>query len=100
MKNYRFIFVIFIAVALIFTACGGPTTQTVPDPTAIPQINLTIAGSGGAATVLKYLADAYTKQHSEMTFEFLSGSSSGGGVSGALDGTLDLGTMSRLPKDS
>jgi phosphate transport system substrate-binding protein len=97
-KHIRLISFALIAT-LLLTACGSLAAQP-PTPTAIPQTTLTIAGSGGGATVLKYLADAYGKQHSEVTFEFLSGSSSGGGVSGTLDGTLDLGTMSRLPKDS
>ena len=97
-KHIRLISLTLIAT-LLLTACGSLAAQP-PPPTAIPQTTLTIAGSGGAATVLKYLAEAYGKQHNEMTFEFLSGSSSGGGITGVLDGTLDLGTMSRPPKDS
>jgi phosphate transport system substrate-binding protein len=100
MKTIFFTSTIFIAVVLTLAACGGPATQAVPTPTAIPPTTLIIAGSSGASTVLEYLADAYHAQHSEMTFEFLSGSSSGGAVKGVLDTTLDLGTMSRPPKDS
>jgi phosphate transport system substrate-binding protein len=97
MKKYRFVPILFIAFALL-TACASPATPTAQ--VAVPETNLIIAGSGGASTVLKYLADAYGEQHNEVTFEFLSGSSSGGGVQGALDGTLDLGVLSRPPKDT
>jgi phosphate transport system substrate-binding protein len=97
-KHIRLISFTLIAT-LLLTACGSLAAQP-PTPTAIPQTTLTIAGSGGAATVLKYLAAAHGKQHSEVTFDFLSGSSSGGGVKGALDGSLDLGVMSRPPKDA
>jgi len=99
MKSFYLVFTLWMVVALTLAACSSVATQTPPAP-ALPKTTLTIAGSGGAATVLKYLAGAYGEQHSEMGFEFLSGSSSGGGVKGVLDGTLDLGTMSRPPKDS
>jgi len=100
MKTFRFVSVMFVAFAITIAARGNSAPQVVPASTAVPQTTLTIAGSGGAATVLKYLAEAYGKQHSELAFEFLSGSGSSGGVKGVLDATLDLGTMSRPPKDS
>jgi len=99
MKTIHRVSALFITTLLTLTACSGPATQTVQAPT-IPQKTLTIAGAGGTATVLEYLADAYGKEHSDLTFEFLSGSGSGGAVKGALDGTLDLGTMSRPAKAS
>lgn len=100
MKISRFVLAMFIAFALILTACTSAATETAPETAIIPQVHLTLAGSGGASTVLKYLASAYSEDHSNVTFEFLSGSSSGGGVEGALNGSLDLGVMSRPPKDS
>lgn len=99
MKTFRLVSVLFVLAAFTLAACGSAATQTIQAPAA-PQTTLTIAGSGGAATVLKYLAKSYNTEHKEMSFEFLSGSSSGGGVKGVLDSTLDLGTMSRPPKDS
>ena len=99
MNTHRSLTLIFI-VALTLVACTSPAAGPTSEPTAIAPTTLTIAGSGSAATVLKYLAGKYGEQHSEITFEFLSGSSSGGGVKGVLDNTLDLGTMSRPPKDS
>lgn len=102
MKILRSVTLMFIATALALTACGSsPTPQPIAaSPTVVSRVNLIIAGSGGASTVLKYLADVYGSEHSEMTFEFLSGSSSGGGVKGALDGSLDLGVMSRPPRST
>jgi phosphate transport system substrate-binding protein len=101
MKPYRFAIFTLISVALMLAACGNPQTPQ-PEilPTVVSKTNLVIAGSGGASTVLKYLADAYGSRNSELTFEFLSGSSSGGGVKGVLDRSLDLGVLSRPPKST
>jgi phosphate transport system substrate-binding protein len=100
MKSFKFVSLICIVVALTLAACTSPAPQAAETQAPVSQTALTIAGSGGAATVLKYLANAYGEQHSNTTFEFLSGSSSGGGVKGALDGSLDLGVMSRAAKSS
>jgi phosphate transport system substrate-binding protein len=100
MKTIHFVSALFIALALILAACSSPANQAEPAPTTLPRTTLTIAGSGGASTVLKYLADAFGGQHSEVSFEFLSGSGSSGGVKGVSESTLDLGTMSRPLKDS
>jgi len=78
-------------------ACGAETTSS---PAAVSPTTLTITGAGGTTRVLNYLADAYGQQHSDLAFEFPKGSGSGGGAKGAVDGTLDLGAMSRPPKDS
>jgi len=90
---------VLLVAASALAACGNPVPQTVQAPTS-PQTTLTIAGAGGTASLLKYLANSYSKEHRDIDFEFLSGSSSGGAVKGVVEGTLDLGTMSRLPKDS
>ena len=87
-----------IVVAGAASACGREAT---PLPTAVvAPTTLTITGAGGTTRVLKYLAEAYGQQHSDLAFEFPRGSGSGGGAKGAGDGTLDLGAMSRPPKDS
>lgn len=98
MKTFRFVFVVLIA-AVTLAACASPATPTEAAPVA-PKTTLTISGAGGTASILKYLAEAYSEQHSDLAFEFLSGSGTSGGVKGVLDGTLDIGTMSRLPKDA
>jgi phosphate transport system substrate-binding protein len=97
----RFLVIVLISmVALTLAACTSAAAEIEPTAIAAPQTALTISGSGGASVVLKFLAEAYKKQHSDLAFEFLSGSSTGGGVKGVLDGVLDLGAMGRSPKDS
>jgi len=85
---------------LTVAACGSAALETAPAPTTTPQVTLTISGSGGTSAVLKFLADAYRQQHNDLAFNFLSGSGSGGGVKGVVEGQFDLGAMSRLPNDS
>ena len=80
------------------TACGNSEPQIDTAPTPAPAFTLTITGAGGTTRVLQYLANNYSKQHNDITFEFLSGSGSSGGVKGVLAGKVDLGAMSRPPK--
>jgi phosphate transport system substrate-binding protein len=88
-------------LAPMLTACVGEATQTAPAPAAVvPQTTLTISGSGETTMVLQVLADGYKEQHSDLAFDFLAGMGSSGGVRGVLGGQLDLGAMSRLPKDA
>lgn len=96
-----FLIGLFIAlVALTLAACSGAAAQTLPTPASVTQTPLKISGAGGTTAILKYLAETYNRQHSDLAFEFLSGAGSSGGVKGVLEGQLDLGTMSRPPKDS
>lgn len=102
MKTQRFVAATLTTFIAMLSACGAPAAPApvVVEPTVVTQTHLVLAGSGGAATVLKYVAEAYDSKNDDVTFEFLSGSSSGGGVKGALDGSLDLGILSRAPKNS
>jgi phosphate transport system substrate-binding protein len=90
---------ILIIVTLILVGCTGVAAQPALTPTAAPPVKVVISGSGGTATLLKPLAEAFRQKHSNWSFEFLSGAGTSGGVKGALDGTLDLGAMARAPKD-
>ena len=94
----RFFTGISLLLALILAACGSPAAT--PAPTAVPQQQVTASGSGGATSVVKYLANAYSQNHHDLAFNFLSGAGTSGGVKGVLEGQLDLGTMSRAPKES
>jgi phosphate transport system substrate-binding protein len=88
-----------IILTLILVGCTGVAAQPASTPTAAPPVKVVISGSGGTATLLKPLVEAFRQKHSNWSFEFLSGAGTGGGVKGALDGTLDLGAMARAPKD-
>ena len=85
-----------IAILVLTLAACSSTAKPTPTPN-LPQKNVTISGSGSVSTVLKYLAEAYSKKHSDLTFEFLSGSGTGGGVKGVLQRQLDLAAMGRAP---
>ena len=93
----RFVIGIIVLFGLLAAACSPAAT---PTPAAVPQQKVVASGSGGATTVVKYLASAYKQNHADMAFEFLSGAGTAGGVKGVLEGQLDLGTMSRAPKES
>ncbi len=56
----------------------------------------TIAGSSSAVDVLGILTDASHDQHPEVTFNYLSGGGSDGGIQGALEGQFDVGMSGRL----
>jgi phosphate transport system substrate-binding protein len=87
-----------LLLAVLLAACNSPAA--VPTPVAAPQTALNLAGSGGATVIIKYLADAYSRQHADLAFNFLAGSGSSGGIKGVLEGQLDLGLLSRKPKDT
>jgi phosphate transport system substrate-binding protein len=91
----RFFTGLSILLALLLAACNSPVT-----PVAAPQTPLNLAGSGGATTIVKYLADAYRLKHTDLAFNFLAGSGSSGGAKGVLEGQLDLGLLSRVPTDA
>lgn len=96
-----FLMGLFITLVVVtLAACNNAAAQTRPTPIVVPQTTLTVSGSGGTTAILKYLAEAYNRQHNDLAFEFLSGAGSSGGVKGVLAEQLDLGTMSRPPKDS
>jgi phosphate transport system substrate-binding protein len=94
----RFFTGISLLLVLMLAACNSPAVA--PTPTAAPQTTLNLAGSGGASTIIKYLADAYSRNHVDLAFNFLAGSGSSGGIKGALEGQLDLGLVSRKPTDA
>jgi phosphate transport system substrate-binding protein len=95
----HFLIGILIILTLILASCTSAAAGPAPVPTAAPQVKVVISGSGGTSTILKPLAEAFRQEHSNWSFEFLSGAGTGGGVKGALDGTLDLGAMARPPKE-
>jgi len=62
---------ISLLLVLLLAACSSPAAT--PTPVAVPQQNVTASGSGGATTVVKYLANAYSQNHHDLAFSFLSG---------------------------
>lgn len=98
-QSYFLIASLMVIIVLIIAGCGGAAAGPAPTPAAAPPVELLISGSGGTATILKPLAEVFQQKHPNCNFEFLSGAGTSGGVKGVIEGTLDLGTMARPPKD-
>jgi phosphate transport system substrate-binding protein len=85
-----------VGIALVLTLAACSAAQPTPMPTPVPKANVTVSGSGSVASTIKFLAEAYGKKHSDLSFEFLSGSGTGGGTKGVLAQQLDLAAMARV----
>jgi phosphate transport system substrate-binding protein len=99
MKDRKFhpIFLLVIT-AVLLAACAGLPSQA-PTPTVPPLVVLKISGSGTITTVLEALKPAFETATPGYKLEVLSGSSTGSGVTGILEGLLDVAAMARAPKD-
>lgn len=88
---------VIIAAAV---ACGTQPDETGRIGGEPTTVEIRIAGAGGTTGVLKGLGEEYSRINSNVSFKYLEGSGSGGGVKGVAADILDLGAMSRKPKDS
>lgn len=96
-SKIRFISFTLIATILL-TACGSLAAQPT-NPTVAPLTTLTGSGSGTITTVLEALKPAFEAATPGYKLEVLSGSSTGNGVTGILEGVLDVAAMARAPKE-
>ena len=90
-------------LAVIVTAaygCASQGTAVVPVEEDSDRFVIRISGAGGTTGVLQGLAEEYSRITKDVPFEFLDGTGSAGGVKGVNADLVDLGAMSRLPKDS
>jgi len=85
-----------ILIAVMGCSAGQVNSISVAAGSGEPVIR--ISGAGGTSRTLQALANEYTRSNPGVAFEFLEGSGSSGGVKGVNAGFLDLGAMSRLPK--
>ena len=90
MKLYKLLPLIAVIV-ISTTACASQVAVSArgKDASAIEVIR--ISGAGGTTDVLKGLAEEYAKTNSDVTFKFLEGSGSSGGVKGVNADILDRG---------
>lgn len=84
-------------ITLLLASCSSLSSQTQPTNTS-PLVVLKISGSGTITTVLEALAPEFEKANPGYKLEILSGSSTGNGVTGILEGILDAAAMARPPK--
>ncbi|CAG0990847.1 Phosphate-binding protein PstS 1 [Anaerolineales bacterium] len=96
----RFIRLVYFSLinALLLTSCASLSPQS-PIPTARPVVVLKVSGSGTITTVLTALKPAFEAATPGYKLEVLSGSNTGNGVTGILEGLLDVAAMARAPKD-
>ncbi len=69
------------------------------EPTPQTVTTLTVSGAGGTTAVIEVIKPAFESDTPGYRLETLTGTGTGGGVKGVLDGTLDIAAMSRSPKD-
>ncbi len=107
--KFRRIFAIFTACALAasLTACGGNTdstasdTQDTGDTTSASSTLSGAVATGGSTSVEKVigaLSESFMEQNPDVDVTY-DPTGSGAGITGAADGTLDLGLSSRALKD-
>lgn len=97
-KTIRLFYTFALVVTLLLTACGGfPFEQ--PTPTLPPLVILKASGSGTITNVLVALTPAFESATPGYKLDVLPGSGTGSGVTGILEGVLDVATMARAPKE-
>lgn len=84
-----------LILALFVSGCTG-----VPAAEKRVQQDIVISGSGSGTEILKPLAEAFGKKNPEITVRFLAATTTGDGITGAGEGTLDIGSIARKMKDS
>ncbi len=83
-----------VAVMIVVTVPALSGCSSDPEATA-PRPRLRISGSGTCMPLLRILTSAY-EADPPVTFVFLPGLHSGGGIKGVASGDLDIGSVSRL----
>ncbi|MBN1876224.1 MAG: substrate-binding domain-containing protein [Anaerolineae bacterium] len=95
-RSYLAVLVIFAVLCL--AACGNGVGGN-PSPTVTSRTVLTISGSGTVTSILGGIKPAFEADVPDYTLNVLTGSGTGGGVEGIIQGTLDAAAMARPPKD-
>lgn len=97
-KTIRLFYAFTLIAALLLTACRGlPFEQ--PTPTPSPLVTLVVSGSGTITVVLKTLTPSFEEATPGYKLDVLESASTGKGVSGILEGILDVAAMARAPKE-
>ncbi len=94
------LFQLLTVIVTVAVACASQAGETGSDGAGSGGGVIRISGAGGTTNVLKGLAEEYSRANRDISFTFLQGSGSAGGVKGVNAGLLDLGAMSRKPKQS
>ncbi|MCA1899950.1 MAG: substrate-binding domain-containing protein [Chloroflexi bacterium] len=98
MKSRRFYPLFLSLILTLLASCAGLSVQP-PTPTAPPVVILKASGSGTVTLTLQALAPDFEEAVPNYKLEVLPGKSTGSGVTGILEGLLDVAAMARPPKD-
>lgn len=93
-------FILLCVIVTLLPACGGTPTATLTPTDSVPAVTLQVSGSGSVTGVLNAIADEFESANPAYVLEVLPGSDTSGGVTGTIEGTLDLAAMSRPVRDS
>jgi len=87
---------------LVTTACSSAAAESAPSQVTAPktQVVLKISGSGSTTAVLNAIKPAFEADTAGYRLEVLSGTGTGGGVKGVVQGVLDVAAMARPPQDN
>ncbi len=94
-----------LTVFLLAAGCGSGSGSTGDgdasgrDLSDTGSVVLRLSGSGTASPLVARLAEEYVISNEHISFDFGTGTNTGGGVQGVVDGTLDLSVANRPLKD-
>jgi phosphate transport system substrate-binding protein len=93
--------IVICCLTLLVGACApnAPAATPTSAATVVPATTLTVSGSGSVSGLLTDVKAAFEAETPGYALNVLSGSGTGGGVKGALDGILDIAAMARGPKE-
>ena len=98
-KPLKHLFIFVFLSILFLSACGGSGDSAAVAPN-VTDVYLTLSGSGTVTGILQAVADDFEADKPGYHLEVLTGSGTGGGVTGILEGTLDVAGMARPPKST
>lgn len=100
MSIRRHVIAALVIMSYIISACAAQPAPTQTPTQEPPGVTLATSGSGSVTVVLSAIADAFETANPGYQLEVLAGSDTGGGVTGTVDGTLDMAAMSRAPREN
>lgn len=92
-RRYSFLVLLVLLLPIAATGCGSVEGEAGAPDAADVQVR--ISGSGTCLPLLRILTDEYSKTHAGVSFTYLPGLHSGGGIQGVESGDLEIGSVSR-----
>ncbi len=99
MRNALILIVLIAAVVVVAWILLSSDDDEGDNPPQVETTLLVVSGSGGTTAILEAVKPAFEADTPGYQLEMLTGTGTGGGVKGVIDGTLDVAAMARPPKD-